>query len=151
MANFPGGIPSAADYLPDWTSKRIVFLERSHRWAPAVETELRSSGGSALPQFSIDSCAVAREASQLLELKNSIGLVLFLDGIERDCLDLLGRVARSFREFPVLAVGLTPHRGLMPVLMESGVQSILFDPFDDVSIADWCLGVIRHSRGGVRT
>lgn len=136
-------LPTAAEYLPDWTARRFVVLERSRRWAPAIATELNTFAGPALSRTLFESCSTAREAGHFLSLKNTVGVVLLLDGMERDCLGLLGRMARTNCVLPVLAVGTERHKDLTSVLMESGVQCVLLNIRDDVPVANWCRRVVE--------
>ena len=70
-------------------------------------------------------------------MRNTVALVLFLDGFERECMRLMGRMAQLPAPVPTLLVGGQQHRAIVPVLLESGASHVLFDVPDDIKIADW--------------
>ena len=75
---------------------------------------------------------------------STLGIILFIDGIERDCLSLLGRLARLPLRPPILAVCAQRHKELLPTLLEAGVDTALFDVVNDIPIAAWCARVATN-------
>ncbi len=143
MLELPPSLPSAVDYLPNWSTSRIVVLEKSGRWTPAIAAEvhqrLDKTHQQAGQTLVFERCSSARDAIFLSELRNSRGLVLFLKGLERECLGVLSRLARLPLKRPILVIAENVHRDLLPVLLEGGADTVLFNVRDDVPIADWCL------------
>ncbi|MEP3479358.1 MAG: hypothetical protein ABJZ55_08935 [Fuerstiella sp.] len=83
-----------------------------------------------------------------VDLRISQGLILFFDGIEKECLSILSRLMDDPHECPMAAVLSPQHSDLIPVLLESNVVSIIMEPVNDVPIADWCLAMFdfTHSQ-----
>lgn len=142
--------PRAEDYLPDWAIRRFIMLETSGRWAPVVALQtaqlLKRSATftGRLPKF--ETSETARNAAMFCDQDSTVGLILFFENMERDCLSLLGRLARLPLKPPLLAVCQQRHRDLLPILSESGVNTTLFDAVDDNDIAEWCVRVLtRHA------
>lgn len=146
MLELPADLPGADDYLPDWTVRRLIVLEKTERWMPAVAAEVYTALSSAVAQHGprpvFESCTTAREAVLFGELQNTVGFILFMDQLERECLGVLARLGRLRRPLRVLVVATRRHADLVPVLMESGADAVLVDVADDVPIADWCLKVL---------
>ena len=142
MSESPPNVARMDEFLPDWSERRLVVLDSSHRWAPAVSAEVNailernSAFSGRKPVF--ESCETPREALLLCEARNTIGAVLFVSGMERECLSILGRMARWPTRPALLAVCTDEHRDLMPMLMESGIDAVLFNVTNDIAIAEWC-------------
>ncbi|MEQ9408131.1 MAG: hypothetical protein RIK87_10420 [Fuerstiella sp.] len=94
----------------------------------------------------LESCRSTRDALHFCELENTVGIVLFLNGLERDSLGLLGRLARLPRQLPLLVVAPEHHSALLPLLMEAGADGVLFDVRHDIPVADWCLRILQRHR-----
>ena len=137
-SELPESLPDAKRYLPDWTERRFVVVDRTGRWASAISAEANGHLDSDTAVLTFQSCESAREAADFWELRNTIGFVLFLEGMERECLGFLGRLGRSNYHREILVVATENHREILPVIMEAGVESILFDVSDDVPVAEWC-------------
>lgn len=134
-------------FLPSWTQRRFVVLDMSNRWAHAISAQVSerlqqtdAEVSDTCPVF--DSCHLIRDVLLLCEAKNTVGAVLFISGIERECLNMLARLARWAERPVLLAVCNEKHEGLLPILMESGVDSVFFDVDNDVMISDWCVRVL---------
>ena len=140
--------PRAEDYLPDWTVRRFIVLEPSGQWAPAVALQtaeiLRNDSEfrGRPPEF--ENCETARDVTLFCEHDSTVGLILFLEDVERDCLSLLGRLARLPLRPPILAVCKSQHRELFPTLSEAGVDTALFDVVNDIPIAEWCVRILQR-------
>lgn len=144
MSDDLSDIPSAAHYLPDWTERRFIVVERTGRWAPAISAEVNSHVKQGSSVLTFEACLTTRDAVDFIDLKNTLAFLLFLDGQERDCLAFLGRLGRSYRHHEILAVVTNVHRNLLPVIMEAGVQSVLTDVRDDIDVAEWCCRVAEQ-------
>ena len=143
MLEFPPQLPSAKDYLPDWSTRRFVVFDHSGRWTSAVSAEVAQRLAALKHQKAnatvFEACDSARDVLLLSELRSTIGVVLFLSGLERECLGVLSRLAKQPRHRPILIIAERRHRDLLPVLLEAGSDTVLFDIKDDIPIADWCL------------
>lgn len=138
-------IPSISNYLPEWSEARFVVLEPATRWAPAIGLEVaeclkRSQNQGRRVRF--ESCRATRDVLLLGEAASTVGLILFIQGMERDCLGLLRRLPNLTNRPDVLVVCETQHTALIPVILESGVSSVLMDVKNDVPIAEWCHKVV---------
>lgn len=107
-------------------------------WAAAVQTELQILLPDSAGLISVESCQSSRDAMDLLKLRNSVGLILVPAGIEKECCHLLSKTAMLSRERPALIVAEDQHRGVLPVLLESGPCSVLMNVTNDRPIALWC-------------
>lgn len=140
--------PRAEDYLPDWAVRRFIMLETSERWEPVVTLQtaqlLKRSDTftGRLPEF--ETSKTARDAAMFCDQDSTVGLILFFESMERDCLSLLGRLARLPLRPPLLAICQQRHRGLLPILSEAGVNTTLFDAVNDNAIAEWCVRVLTR-------
>ena len=74
---------------------------------------------------------------------NTRGVILFMSGLERECITLLGRLARRSPQPYVLAIGTEQHHELLPTLLESGADTVLFDVQNDIPVAEWCCRILR--------
>jgi len=142
-------IPGIEEFLPDWTPRRFVVLDMSDRWAAAIRAQVndrlrKCATGISVPCPVFEGCQSTREALLLCEAKNTVGAVLFISGIERECLNILARVACWSERPALLAVCSSQHEGLLPMLMESGVDSAMFDVENDVPVSDWCVRVLKR-------
>jgi len=141
------GIPQAESYLPNWSCTRFVVLDADQRWSVPIATQVTNELAASKtlrgrpPDF--EPCRTARDALLYCDQQATLGLILFVNGMERECLTLLGRLARLPLRPPILAICSTRQTELLPVLTEAGVTATLFDVVNDVPIADWCLKVIR--------
>ncbi len=148
MIELPRPLPSAKDYLPDWSTTRFVVFEPTNLWTPAISAEVQERLAATDPQIRstpvFDACHAARDVIMLAEVRSTVGFVLFLTGLERECLGILGRLARLPRQRPILIIAESVHRDLLPVLLEAGASTVLFDVKDDVPIADWCLRFLAN-------
>ena len=136
-------VPSASDYLPNWEAPRFIVVEKQFHWTGAVNAEVQSRLKTDITAPSFQHCSTAREALLAAELRNTAALVLCLPGMEKEILGLLGRLNRSpARQHPMLAIGETRHVGILPILMQSGVQTMLTEIKDDIAVSEWCLRVL---------
>lgn len=135
--------PSAARYLPDWTIRRLVLLERTSKWAAPVQEELNLLLRASGPPVQVESCQTSRDAMDLLELRNTVGLILFPAGVEKECCHLLGRLPALSQEPPTLVVADDSQRSILPVFLEAGPTSLLMNVQSDRPIADWCQRVVQ--------
>ena len=143
-----GGIPTAADYLPDWAAPRFLIVEKQNYWTGAIASEVRSRISSDMTAPVFEHCASTRDALLAAELRNTIGIVLCLPGLEKEILGLLGRLSRiPHRQWPILAIGQRLHQDILPALMESGVQKMMVDIRDDLECSLWCLRVLGQRPG----
>ena len=137
--------PSAADYLPDWVTPRIVVVEKQFHWTGAVQAEVHSRISDEITSPVFQHCETARDALMAAELRSTAAIVLCLPGLEKEILGLLGRLNRTpARQHPILAIGEPPHLGVLPVLMQSGVQTLLTDLQDDLAVSEWCLRILKQ-------
>lgn len=130
---------------PDWSIHRFVVLDPSERWAEPIRRQLMNTVGSETKRHDIqfETCRSARDVLLLAELSNTVGLILFLDGLETECLNLLRRLQH---EGPaILGIGKLDHKPLIPVLIESGFSMVLIDVVNDIPIAKWCRRVLKDS------
>ena len=142
--------PHAEQYLPKWIITRFVVLDASGRWASAIHREtvqqLRQRGDSldCVPEF--QTCTTARDVLLCCEMRNTVGLILFADRTEKECLAALRGLLRRMQNLPVLLVGEDHHEELLPVMLEAGVQTALCNVKNDVPVGQWCAGILtRHS------
>lgn len=149
MSNTSLNILTAEEFVPDWTRHRFVVLDPTGRWASAIAAQVKCRlsqadvRNSSNPVF--ESCSTARETLLLSETRNTIGVVLLITGIERECLNLLAKIARWPKRPSLLAICSSEHEILLPMLLESGLDATMFDVEDDILIADWCVRVLsRH-------
>ena len=140
---------TAEEFVPDWTQHRFVVLDPTGRWSSAIAAQVKcrlsetDGRNSCNPVF--ESCRTARETLLLSEARNTIGVVLLIAGIERECLNLLAKIARWPKRPSLLAFCSSEHEILLPMLLESGLDATMFDVEDDILIADWCVRVLsRH-------
>ena len=134
-------LPSAADYLPNWATRRIVILEPTRRWTSAIAAEVAEQNHSA----TFEQCDAVRDVSMLAEMRSTAALVLFLDGFERECMSLIGRLSQLPSTIPTLLVASWErHRSIIPALMEGGASHVLFDVRNDTEIADWICGQLSN-------
>lgn len=143
MSHPDTGMPDAESYVPKWTDSRFVVIDRTGRWASAISAEANSSGDVDSVILTFESCTSTRDAVDFVGLKNTVGFILFLDGLERECLSFLGRLGRSHHHSQLLAVASDKHRDLLPVIMEAGVESVLFNVCDDIPVAGWARRVAK--------
>lgn len=94
------------------------------------------------PEF--ETCETARDVFLFCDQESTVGIVLFIDGLERECLSLLGRLARLPLRPPVLAICGERHKELLPTLLEAGIDAALFDVVNDIPIATWCVKVVSN-------
>lgn len=140
-------IPTAEEFLPNWTERRFVVLDPSGRWAPAIGVQVhdvitrRKLSNAGSPVF--ESCQTARDALMLCEARYTVGAILFFSGVERECFNMLARLARWPQRPALLAICSAKHETLLPTMMEAGIDSVLFDVKNDVHIADWCVTVLN--------
>jgi len=123
-------------------------LDPTRRWAAPVATQT-SLLLLAEPLFSgrppeFETCDTARDVFLFCDQESTVGIILLIDGLERDCLSLLGRLSRLPLRPPVLAVCRERHTELLPTLLEAGVDAALFDVVNDVPIAAWCARITIH-------
>ena len=134
-------LPSSEDYIPQWTSRRIVVVDKSERWSPAISAEVWSRSLKQNVRF--EACDSTRDAQLYLEMKNTVGLILFLNGVERESCSLLGKLFRLPSLLPVMLVAEDRHRAIVPVLLEAGAMGVLFNVRDDIPIAEWCCRILQ--------
>ncbi|MEO1983505.1 MAG: hypothetical protein ABGZ24_23590 [Fuerstiella sp.] len=153
-------VPAAEAFLPDWSVTRFLVVDRSGRWPSAIAAQvmdkLRDRTGDGRNDGSIvfDSFTTTKDLASVAQQINTAALVIFLDGLERECLTLLRRFVLAPRRPAILIVAAEHHQELMPVLLESGVDSLLFNAVNDIPIAEWCLRLLPDrscSRNAVRT
>lgn len=127
--------------LNNWTVQTFHILEPSGLWAPAVSRELadRWQHRSGTPK--VVGWTTSKQFQTGIDSRTSQGLILFFDGIEKECLSILGRLMDDPQECPVVAVLNSHHSDLGPVLLESNVVSVIMAPVNDVPIAEWCLAM----------
>lgn len=133
---------AAASLFPDWNARRFHLLDPSERWAPAICRELASRWGDRAGSPAVVGCQNSKQLQTALASSTSRGLLLFFEGIEKHCLAILGRLIDAPTSTPIAAVLRGEHSDLIPVLLESGVTSIIMEPVNDLPMADWCLAVI---------
>jgi len=142
--------PDVETFLPDWSVTRFMVVDRSGRWSSAVAAQVRhklhDAGSRALEMgtFVFDTCATTKELASIAQQVNTAGLVIFLDGLERECLTFLRRFLQAPRRPAILIVADERHQELMPVLLEADVDSLLFNVVNDVPIAEWCLKLMSQ-------
>ena len=140
----PTSISPTANYLPDWSEKRFVVLDPSKRWASAISLQVQQERATHEAGVFFESCQTSREALLLCESANSVGLIVFLEGLERECLGLLRRLGTESNQPTVLVVGKSRHAELMPVILEAGVSAFLVDVENDIPIANWCASLVNR-------
>jgi hypothetical protein len=134
-------VPAVEAFLPDWSVTRFLVVDRSGRWPSAIAAQVmdrlqdRADGGSIV----FDSFTTTKDLASVAQQINTAALVIFLDGLERECLTLLRRLVLAPRRPAILIVADEHHQELMPVLLESGVDSLLFNVVNDIPVAEWCL------------
>ncbi|MEZ6127881.1 MAG: hypothetical protein R3C59_04310 [Planctomycetaceae bacterium] len=135
-------------YLPDWSTTQFIVLDRSRRWAAPIAAQVaanlhrRRDFSGRPPEF--ETCDSAKDVLLFCDQPSTLGVILMMTGVERDCLTLLARIARIPARPPVLAICSTAHAELLPLLLEAGVHTALFDVVNDVPIADWCLNWVSQ-------
>lgn len=92
----------------------------------------------------VDSGSQIRDLLLDSESQKVIGLIIFIEGHEAECLGLLTRLSEHGRSQPVLVVGTESHTALAPVLIEAGC-SVLTNVVNDQTPAEWCLRVLTTS------
>lgn len=148
MPTINSQLPQAEDYLPDWSAKRFIMLDPTRHWASPVTTQtaqlLSAEKSFSGRSVEFETCETARDILLFSDQGSTLGIILFIDGIERDCLSLLGRLARLPLRPPILAVCAQRHKELLPTLLEAGVDTALFDVVNDIPIAAWCARVATN-------
>ena len=86
-----------------------------------------------------DAYATTKDVANAAQQANTAALIIFLDGMERECLTLLLRFVQTPRRPAILVIADEHHQELMPVLLESGVNCVLFNVVNDIPVAEWCL------------
>lgn len=133
-------INASAD-LSIWQIQTFDLLEPTGRWAPTVSRELTDRWGKRMGIPKVSSWPHSKQFHLGVDSRTSQGLILFFDGIEKECLSILSRLMDDPYECPIAAVLNSHHRDLVPVLLESKVRSVIMEPVNDVPIADWCLAI----------
>lgn len=130
---------------PNWSIHRFVVLDPSGKWAEPIRRQLAefNSVSTGLSDIQFESCGSSRDVLLLAELANTIGLILFLDGMETDCLNLLRRLQHQGPA--ILGIGTDAHKPLIPVLVESGLSMVFTEVKNDIPIARWCHNVLQNS------
>lgn len=131
-------------FLPDWNAKHFHVLDPSEQWAPAISRELASRWGDRPGIPSVSNWQNSKQLQSGMKIDSAVGLVMFFEGIEKHCLAILGRLMDSRTSVPIAAVLRNQHIDLSPVLLESGVTTIIMEPGNDVPIADWCFEVMER-------
>ncbi|MCP4782426.1 MAG: hypothetical protein GY903_05195 [Fuerstiella sp.] len=153
-------VPAVEAFLPDWSVRRFLVVDKSGRWPPAIAAQVmeqlrdRTGGDQDGGSIVFDSFTTTKDLAPVAQQINTAALVIFLDGLERECLTLLRRFVLAPRRPAILIVADEHHQELMPVLLESGVDSLLFDVVNDIPIAEWCLRLLpnrSYSGNAVRT
>ncbi|MDG1895829.1 MAG: hypothetical protein P8J37_13060 [Fuerstiella sp.] len=143
-------LPEVEAFLPDWSVTRFMVVDRSERWASAMSAQvtekLHDSVGDApgIGNIVFDSYPTTKDIASVARQINSVALVIFLDGLERECLTLLRRFVTAPRRPAILIIADECHQELMPVLLESGVDSLLFNVVNDIPVAEWCLRLMSQ-------
>jgi len=148
----PDHTPRAC-HLPDWSERVFVLLDPTGRWAGAISAELTASmnrTAAACEQFAFETCTTVRQVSDLCDAPHVAGLILFFSGFEREVLGLLRTIWNRCPGIPILMICEQKHHDLIPVILESGVSSVLSDITSDLPIARWCLTTCaeRQASGG---
>lgn len=140
--------PNALRFLPDWSRSCFVVVEGSVFWSSSIareisaRTQTRQRGQLAAMDFvSVHS---AQHAWREITRRPVSGIILELEGMEREAIVLLGRIVRQQISPPICAVHSAAHFSLIPVLCESGVSTLVSRPPIDVSVADWCERVVEY-------
>lgn len=145
---------NASPDLKNRTIQTFDILEPTGLWAPAVSRELAERWNNRTGISRVSGWANSKQFQTGIDPRTSQGLILFLDGIEKECMSILSRLMDDPHECPLAAVLNSHHRDLVPVLLESNVTSVIMEPVNDVPIADWCLAMfdlaISKSAGSVR-
>lgn len=151
MAN-SGSHFSTADFLPDWSTRHFYLLDPSGIWAPLVSLEIADRWGNRIGVPRVTGIGDSRQLLAGNSIRTAEGLILFCDQIEKECLSVLSRLMDLGSVCPVAAALKEHHRDLIPVLLESGVTSIIMEPTSDVPLADWCLAIfdLSNSKSGSR-
>ena len=141
-------VPAVEAFLPDWSVTRFLVVDRSGRWSSAIAAQvidkLRDRAGVRPDSGSIvfDSFTTTKDLASVAQQNNTAALVVFLNGVERECLTLLRRFVHAPRRPAILIIADEHHQELMPVLLESGVDCMLFNAVNDIPIAEWCLRLL---------
>ncbi|MEZ6124878.1 MAG: hypothetical protein R3C49_17155 [Planctomycetaceae bacterium] len=140
------GHRQAERYLPDWTLRHFLVLDPSKRWAAPIALEVnsqlldREGFQGRTPVF--ETLLLPKEVLLFSDQSSTAGIIIVLFGLEGDCLGLLRRLSRQARRPPILILASDSHRGLLPVLMEAGADTVLFEVRSDLQPAEWCLAVL---------
>lgn len=145
MPNTPS-ISTTANLLPDWSEKRFIVLDPSNRWAAAIGLQMHHDQADNQTGVFFETCSTTREALLLAESSNSIGLIVFLKGLERDCLGMFRRLSSAPNQPRMLVIGTSGHAELMPVILEAGASGFLLEVENDIPIADWCRQLLQDLR-----
>lgn len=124
-----------------WTVQTFDILDPTGLWTPAVSRELADRWNPRPGNAAVTGWANSKQFQAGVDLRISQGLVLFFDGIEKECLSILSRLMDDPNDCPMAAVLMSHHRDLVPVLLESNIVSVIMEPVNDVPIADWCLAI----------
>ena len=141
-------VPAVEAFLPDWSVTRFLVVDRSGRWPSAIAAQvmdtMRHSAGGCQDSGSIvfDSFTTTKDIASVAQQINTAAVVVFLNGLERECLTLLRRFVQAPRRPAILIVADEHHQELMPVLLESGVDCLLFNAVNDIPIAEWCVTLL---------
>ena len=130
---------------PDWTIRKFLVLENGERWTPAISRQLKESVKAANIPISVGVERVPDVRSLLKQSQQATtpGVILFLESRERECVTAISRISQLTSHPFVLAVGSGKHQELLPVLLESGICTPLFDIVNDVPVVEWCIKVVR--------
>ncbi len=141
-------VPAAEAFLPDWSITRFLVVDRSGRWPSAIAAQVRGTlhdragGCPASGSIVFDSFTTTKNLASVAQQINTAALIIFLNGLERECLTLLRRFVQAPRRPAILIVSDEHHQELMPVLLESGVDCLLFNVVNDIPIAEWCVRLL---------
>jgi hypothetical protein len=138
-------LPDVEAFLPDWSVTRFLVVDQSGRWSSAIAAQVSEklqdirSGSQEFGKIVFDSYPTTKGLAPVAQQVNTAALVIFLDGLERECLTLLRRFLTAPRRPATLIIADERHQELMPVLLESDVDTLLFNVVNDVPIAEWCV------------
>lgn len=137
------------EYLPDWLTVRFAVLDPTRRWANAVHREvidrLAETRSRSNYELEFETCTTARDTLLVCELTNTVAAIIFADGMEKECLSVLGGLSRRHRRLLTLIIATERHHELLPVLYEAGADTVLFDVRDDNPIAAWCVRCLERA------
>lgn len=128
-------------FLPDWNAKCFHVLDPSEVWGPAICRELAARWKDRAGFPSVVGSQNPKQLQQNLKSSTPEGLLLFFEGIEKHCLAIIGRLMDDPKDLPIAAILNREHRDLIPVLLESGVTTVMMEPINDIPMADWCLTI----------